>query len=69
MFCTRCDDSIEVLEARLFEDTGIQVVFEVAVVNRDADAVQSERLEECSIGFGKKVFKELKINTIVFVDV
>ena len=68
MFRARCDGSVEVFKPQLFQDAGIQVVFEVAVVDRDADAVQSERLEKRCVGLGEKVFKELKVGTMVFAN-
>ena len=64
VFRARCDGSVEVFKPRLFQNAGIQVVFEVTVVDRDADAVQSERLEECSVGFGEEVLQELKVEKI-----
>lgn len=56
------DDSVEVLQALLLEDSGVHVVFEVSVVDRQTDAVQAKRCEAFSILFGEEVVEELYAN-------
>ena len=55
-------DSVEVLQALLLEDSGVHVVFEVSVVDRQTDAVQAKGCEAFSILFGEEVVEELYAN-------
>ena len=53
------DDAVEVREALGLEHARVEVVLEVAVADRDADAVQAERFEERRVGLGEKVLEKL----------
>lgn len=50
---------IEVLEAARLEHPRVHVILEMPVVDRDADAVESERLEEYRVGLCEEVLQEL----------
>ncbi len=52
-------DPVEMPEPFGFEDARSEVILEVPVVDRYANAVQPQRLEESSIGLGEEVFQEL----------
>lgn len=55
------DDAVEPLEAVGLEHAWVHVVFKVAVVEGDTDAVQSQGLVVFCIFFGEEVFEELYI--------
>lgn len=44
----------------MFQDAWIEVIFEVSVIDSDAYAVQTERIEEYGIRFCKEIFQELE---------
>ena len=52
------DGPIQVLEPLLLDDERRHVVFEVAVVDRDADQVQPQRLDEAGVVLGEEVGEE-----------
>lgn len=56
---TRGNGAIEMFEAFRLEHAGIHVVFEVAVADCDADAIETKRFEERGIWFSEEVFEEL----------
>ena len=43
------DDTIEMFEALWFEDTRVQVILEVTVVEGDTNAVETERFEKSGV--------------------
>ena len=51
--------TVEVAEAVGFEHARVQVVIEMAVADRDADAVQAERFEERRVGLCEEVLEKL----------
>ena len=56
---TDVNNAVEMLEARLLEDARVEVILKVAVVDRDANAIESKRLVEFSVSFGEEIFQEL----------
>ena len=52
------DDAIQVPEPLLLDDERRHVVFEVAIVDRDADQVQPQRLDEASVVLAEEVGQE-----------
>jgi hypothetical protein len=57
----RLDDSVEVTETFRFQHARIVIILEVSVVHRNADTVQAQRLEECSIVIRKEIFEKLLV--------
>lgn len=53
------DDAVKPLEAVWLEDAGVHVIFEVSVVERNTNTVESKRLVVFCIFFGEEVFEEL----------
>jgi len=53
------NDAVEVLEAGLFENPWVHVVFEVVVVEGDTDAVQFKALEKRRVFLLEEIFEEL----------
>lgn len=56
---TNVDYSIEVFEAFGLQNSRVQIVFKVTVVECNANAVQPEFLEEGCIGVSEEIFEEL----------
>ena len=52
------DDAVEVFEAGLLEDAGVHVVFEMAIVERQAQGVEAEGFEEFRIRLREEVVQE-----------
>ena len=52
------NDAVEVREAALFDDEGVHIVFEVAIVDRDAYQVEAQRLDVLCVRLGEEVFEE-----------
>jgi hypothetical protein len=50
-----------VLQPLCFEHPRVHVVLEVTVVDRETDAVESERGEESGVGVGEEVFEKLGV--------
>lgn len=59
MFSAELDDTIKMLEAVGLEHPWVQVIFEMPVVYRNADTVETKRLEEEGVRLRKKVFEKL----------
>jgi urease accessory protein UreE len=55
---------IEVLESLGLEHPRVHVVLKVSVVDRQADAVQSERGEELGIRLREEVLEELRVSAL-----
>ena len=56
---TRLDYPIQVNETFLFQDPWVHVIFEVAIVNCDTDAVQPQRLKEDRVLVPEDIFQKL----------
>ncbi len=59
MFSAELDDTIKVLEAVVLEHPWVQIIFKMPVVYRNADTIETERLEEDGVRLRKKVFEKL----------
>lgn len=59
MLRTEVDHSIEVLKSRFLQNAGIHVIFKMAVIKWESDAVQPEAAEEGRIGIHEEVFQKL----------
>jgi hypothetical protein len=55
MFRAQIDHPIKLLQPVLFEHVGVRVVHDVAVVEGESHAVESERSEELGVLFTEKV--------------
>ena len=56
---TDVNNAVEMLEALGFQDSWVHVILEMAVIERNADAVESKGLEEGGIFVLEKVLEEL----------
>jgi hypothetical protein len=54
------NDAVKMLQPLLLEDTGVHVVFKVAVVDGEANAIEPKRSEELGILLGEEVLEELE---------
>lgn len=52
--------TIQVLQTFLLEDTGVHVVLEESVVDRETDTVQTERCKAFRVLFREEVVQELR---------
>ena len=56
---TGLDYPIQLNETFLFQDPWVHVIFEVAIVNCDTDAVQPQRLKEDRVLVPEEIFQKL----------
>lgn len=59
LLSAKVDDSIQPFQAFWFQYSWVQVVFEMAVVNRNSDAVETELGVEFGVFVGEESFEEL----------
>jgi hypothetical protein len=61
------NNAIEECESRLLENARVQIVFEMAVIERNSDAVEAEGGEELGVGVPEEIVQELVEEIFVFL--